>query len=228
VQRTIHRGRYRNGHPTPGGEPFDIAEGERSIVEQYVAAIGGARRSIYLENHSVEVPEIIACLRAALTRGVEVVLLMPENPDTAAPTASSQPELRAFLDAWGEWEDWENFTLAGIAGVGDDGTRKPVYVHAKLIVVDDAWASIGSCNLHRASLFGNAEMNVSCWDPAVVRGLRCELLAEHLGEDTARLDDRSALRRFRQIAQENRRLWQDGHAAWQGNAFSVNPATCGK
>lgn len=36
------------------------------------------------------------------------------------------------------------------------------------MLVDDAWATIGSCNLHSSSLFGKIEMNASL-DPEVVR-----------------------------------------------------------
>ena len=77
IQRTIHSGRYRDGRATPEGAPFDIAAGERSNFDQYCAAINSARRSIYIENQHIEVPEIIDCLRQALLRGVEVVAVVP-------------------------------------------------------------------------------------------------------------------------------------------------------
>lgn len=32
---------------------------------------------------------------------------------------------------------------------------------------DDVWATIGSCNLHRYSLFGSGEMNATFWSPGV-------------------------------------------------------------
>lgn len=83
VQRTIHRSRYTDGSPAPGAAPFDIATGERSIFEQYRVAIGGARRSIYIENQYLEVPEIVESIGAALERGVEVAVLMPAHQDTA-------------------------------------------------------------------------------------------------------------------------------------------------
>jgi phosphatidylserine/phosphatidylglycerophosphate/cardiolipin synthase-like enzyme len=115
--------------------------------------------------------------------------------------------------------------LAGIAGIGDDGTRHHVYVHAKLMLIDDEWATIGSGNLHRSSLFGNSELNVSFSDRDVVRQLRERLLNEHLGHSTRRLDGRSALRRFGRIARDNRRQWDGGNASWNGLAFSLDPVT---
>ena len=57
IQRTIHAVRYRDGTATPDGRPFDIASGERSILDQYRAAIDAARRTIYIENQYLDVPE---------------------------------------------------------------------------------------------------------------------------------------------------------------------------
>jgi phosphatidylserine/phosphatidylglycerophosphate/cardiolipin synthase-like enzyme len=181
---------------------------QRSNFEPYCAAIEAARRSIYIENQYLELPEIIERLDAALSRGVDVVALVPAEPDGASPS-----DARAALGGY------ENFTMAGIAGLDGDGHRVPVYVHDKLMLVDDEWATVGSCNLHRYSFFGNSEMNVAFRDPAAVRAMRVALLTEHLGRDTSHLDDRSALRLFRTIALENRRRAERGDTAWQGLAF---------
>jgi phosphatidylserine/phosphatidylglycerophosphate/cardiolipin synthase-like enzyme len=126
------------------------------------------------------------------------------------------------LEALGRYD---NFTLAGMAGRNAQGGRSNVYVHGKIMLVDDAWATIGSCNLHANSLYGNTEMNASFWDPTVVRALRCELLAGHLGRDTAPLDDRAALRLYRSIARDNQRRREAGDAEWQGLVFSLDPAS---
>jgi phosphatidylserine/phosphatidylglycerophosphate/cardiolipin synthase-like enzyme len=96
------------------------------------------------------------------------------------------------------------------------------------MLVDDAWATIGSCNLHAGSLFRNTEMNVSFWEPAAVRALRCDLLAEHLGEDTACLDDRAALALCRRIARENAARHAAGDADWRGLVFALDPLVYGR
>jgi cardiolipin synthase len=210
IQRTIHRDCYANGNPTPGGKPFNIAAGERSNFDQYRAAIGAACRSIYIENQYVSVPEIVDALRHALQRGVEVGLLLPTEQEVSADLAA----LCAF----------ENFTLAGIAGLGTDGRGKPVRVHAKLMVVDGQWVTVGSCNLHRFSLFGNSEMNAAFWDTDTARALLSELLQEHLNQDTSGMSDRAALQLFRRIARENRARFEAGDHDWQGLAFSLDPA----
>jgi phosphatidylserine/phosphatidylglycerophosphate/cardiolipin synthase-like enzyme len=225
IQRTIHSSCYTNGEATPGGTTFDIASGEQSIFDQYCDAIDVAQRSIYLENQYVTVPEIVACLHRALQRGVEVVLLLPAEPDVNFRAVAGQRP--GFFDAWSTLGAYENFTLAGIASPDADGQRAPIYVHDKLMLVDDSWATVGSCNLHRYSLFGNGEMNASFWSPDTVRTFRCELFQEHLGQDTSHLDDRTALRHFRSVAQENRERFDAGNHTWQGLAFTLDPARYG-
>jgi len=206
VQRTIHAGRYTNGKSSPEALRYDITSGEQSNFEQYCAAIDTAKRTIYIENHSLNVAEIVDCLHRALLRGVDVILMMPAEPRTGL------QKLGTF----------DNFLLAGIAGLGANRQRNPVYVHAKLMIVDDEWATIGSCNLHRFSLFGNSELNVAFTEPDTVRAFRCELLQEHLGQDTSGLNDRAAFDLIRKIAKENRRKFDTDDPNWQGIAFAFD------
>jgi phosphatidylserine/phosphatidylglycerophosphate/cardiolipin synthase-like enzyme len=87
---------------------------------------------------------------------------------------------------------------------------RPVYVHAKLCVVDDVWALVGSANLNVRSWTHDSELAVAVFDderdprtPAdpgglgdgarrFARGLRLQLMREHLdlpaGTDAALLD----------------------------------------
>ncbi|HEX3532050.1 MAG TPA: phospholipase D-like domain-containing protein [Thermoanaerobaculia bacterium] len=63
-----------------------------------------------------------------------------------------------------------------------------IYVHAKVMIVDDMFLSVGSANLNRRSLYHDGELNSFTLpqhlkgDPAnPARRLRCRLWAEHLG-----------------------------------------------
>lgn len=222
IQRTTHPNRYQDRPAPVGGVPFEIARGERTNLDQYWLMIQSAQRTIYIENQAVDVLEILDALHQALKRGVEVLLVMPAPRDLLPSTPAAEPH--AFDAARAALGGFERFTLAGIAGMGDDGQRKPVHVHSKLMLVDDTWATIGSANLHRWSLFGNGELNAAIWSSAAVREFRIALLEEHLAMDTSTLDDVSALRAFRQVALENRRRLVEGDQAWQGLAFSLEPA----
>jgi cardiolipin synthase len=216
IQRMLHPGRYA----IPGGISFDAANGERSILEQYERAIDAARRTIYLENQAIPIPAVADRLCRALERGVDVVLLVPAIPEDHVFAARLDPERHALFDGLDALGRHPNFLLAGIAGRDALGDRKATYVHAKLMLIDDVWATIGSCNLHWNSLSGQTEMNASIWDPAVVRELRCTLFAEHLAAETSGLDDRAALRLYRRVAHENGR---EGNFDWRGLAFALPP-----
>jgi phosphatidylserine/phosphatidylglycerophosphate/cardiolipin synthase-like enzyme len=94
------------------------------------------------------------------------------------------------------------------------------------MIVDDVWATVGSCNLHRYSIYGNSELNIAFADAVSVRALRCTLLAEHLGLDTSALDGRSALRMFRTVAEQNADRHHRGTSDWEGIAWAMDPLRC--
>src|SRR6185369_15335569 len=43
----------------------------------------------------------------------------------------------------------------------------PIYVHAKVCVIDDVWASVGSDNVNRRSWTHDSELSVAVLDPTV-------------------------------------------------------------
>ncbi|HJU17284.1 MAG TPA: phosphatidylserine/phosphatidylglycerophosphate/cardiolipin synthase family protein [Stellaceae bacterium] len=228
IQRMVPPGRYTDGRPTPGSGRYDISAGERSILDQYKQSIDAARRSIYIENQALPVPEIAIRLEDALRRGVELVFLVPAEPEEHVRTARRNPARKDLFDRVEALGRYENFTLAGISAPDGPGLRSNIYVHSKIMLVDDAWATIGSCNLHASSLYGHTEMNAAFWDPSVVRALRSQLLSEHLGQDTAHLDDRAALRLYRRVAHANG-LGAGGRGDnWQGLAFALAPDAYGR
>lgn len=226
LTRTVRPDRYRDATAAPGAAPFPIDGGERSVLEQYLAAIEAARRTIYLENQFLHAPEVLAGLEAALARGVEVVFLVPGVPMPEIGAARRDPRAAALfaqLEALGRHP---RFTLAGLVTPGGAAGYQDVYVHAKAALVDDLWATIGSANVASRSFYGDTELNASFWDAAVTRGLRCTLFREHLGVDTADLDDAAALARFAEVARTNRERRARGEPL-QGLAFALDPTRYG-
>jgi phosphatidylserine/phosphatidylglycerophosphate/cardiolipin synthase-like enzyme len=142
---------------------------DRSILEQYEHAIDAAQRSIYIENQAIPIPRLAQRLDKALARGVDVLLLVPAIPEEGVYASRQDPSRRALFEGLEALGRHPNFQLAGISA----------YVHAKLMIVDDTWATIGSCNLHRYSMSENSEMNASIWDAAVARDLREALRRKH-------------------------------------------------
>jgi phosphatidylserine/phosphatidylglycerophosphate/cardiolipin synthase-like enzyme len=59
-----------------------------------------------------------------------------------------------------------------------------VTVHSKIFIIDDMWASVGSANCARRSLYTDGELSVSVLDeasPSFAERLRRDLWAEHCG-----------------------------------------------
>jgi cardiolipin synthase len=199
---------------------------DRSILEQYVRAIDAARRTIYIENQAIPMPSVGKPLLRAVERGVDVVLLVPAVPEDYVYKARHDPGQAVRFESIEAMARHPTFTMVGIAEI-HDGRRRAAYVHAKMMLIDDVWATIGSCNLHPYSLAGHSEMNASIWDARLAQGLRCRLLAQHLDVDTAAMDDRAALRLFKDIAVRNRDKMERG-ADWQGLAFALSPEKYGR
>ncbi len=202
---------------------YGEALADRSIFEQYERAIDAARRTIYIENQAIPIPPVAQRLLHALERGVAVVLLVPAVPESYVYEARLDPARAALFAGVEALGRHANFLLAGVTELDAQG-RRAAYVHAKLMVVDDAWATVGSCNLHAYSLAGHTELNAAIWDVEVARGLRQTLFARHLGIDTAGLDDRAAFGIFRDRARANAGALERGQPDWQGLAFALQPA----
>ena len=220
IQRMVAPGRYTDGYAAPGANRYRICNGERSILTQYIDAIEAAQRTIYIENQALPDHAIALPLKAAVERGIEVVLVVPIESCSDNPS-DAQVDWLATLSRY------RNMTFATLSVPTKARGHSDIFVHSKLMLVDDEWATIGSCNLHQWSLGGHTELNAAVWDKETVRALRCQLLLEHLAEHVDHLGDREALRRFRTIAIENRERRYRNDIRQQGLATalpSVGPA----
>ncbi|SDG23714.1 Phosphatidylserine/phosphatidylglycerophosphate/cardiolipin synthase [Lentzea fradiae] len=148
--------------------------GDFSLLDSYLRAFRAAESFVYVENQFLWSPEITEVLLEKLSDppspDFRVVLLLPQKPSNGADTTRGQ--LGRLLDA----DQGGHVLAATLISHGD----APVYVHAKLSIVDDKWMSVGSANLNEHSLFNDTEVNVVTDDEAVVRATRLRLWAEHL------------------------------------------------
>ena len=103
-----------------------------------------------------------------------MILLLPAKPDKGGDDTRGQ--LGTLVQADTDQGRLLACTLYAIGGEKD----WPVYVHAKVGIVDDAWMTIGSANLNEHSLFNDTEMNLVTHDPRLARQTRLRLWSEHL------------------------------------------------
>lgn len=197
--------------------------GEYSVVDQYRRALETARASIYIEDQAIGAVEIIERLQDALDRGLQVVFLVPADPNREMAAARGNTDARAFWESLAKLGESDGFTLAALASSRPEGGYQHVYVHAKIALIDDVWCTIGSANIGNRSFYGDTELNAAIWHRPSVRALRVELLQEHLGRDTSELDDREAMGLYGRIARENAERYRRGDKL-EGLAFAVDPA----
>lgn len=155
-----------------------VPDGDFTILDAYLRALRSARRFVYLENQFLWSPEIADALIEKLCDPPDdrfrIVLLLPRKPSNGADTTRGQ--LGRLLDA----DDGNHRLLATTISAHDGERSAPVYVHAKLAIVDDAWMTIGSANLNEHSLFNDTEVNIATDDAELIRATRLRLWAEHL------------------------------------------------
>jgi phosphatidylserine/phosphatidylglycerophosphate/cardiolipin synthase-like enzyme len=154
-------------------------DGTFRILEAYLRAIRSAQRFIYLESQFLWSPEIVSALREKLihppTDRFRLVLLLPSRANSGEDATRGQLAVLAEADHHGE-----RFLAATLFARTAGVTTAPVYIHAKVGIVDDAWLTVGSANLNDHSLFNDTEVNVVTTDPGVARAARLRLWSEHL------------------------------------------------
>jgi hypothetical protein len=79
-----------------------------------------------------------------------------------------------------------------------------VYVHSKLMIVDDAFCTLGSANVNTRSMQVDSELNICIEDPAITRPLREHLFGVHTGGGVARSNMKEEFRLWGDIIAENK------------------------
>ncbi|TMK73189.1 MAG: phospholipase [Actinobacteria bacterium] len=188
-----------------------LPHGDFRILEAYTRALRSAQKLVYLENQFYWSSEIAEILERKLAHPpsdeFRVVLVLPANPNNGADDTRGQ--LADLLECDGGADRVLACTLTAL---GDRGPC-PIYVHAKIGIVDDRWFTLGSANLNEHSLFNDTEVNVVCCEPELARRTRIRLWSEHLerteaevsGDATQVVDEL-----WRPIAEEQRRRVEAG------------------
>src|SRR6266567_792901 len=207
---------------------FAPVHGIQDIAQLYANALSNAQHFVYLENQyfwihafygidhtllRIDSPDMernLHALAAALRRGTTVAMVLPDHPNVGrdftdaglarlrkeAPEAAAQGRIQVFCLA------------ASSEGEGEEGYR-PIYVHAKVAIVDDLWSTVGSANLNNRGMRDDTELNVATLNAELARGLRMLLWAEHL----ELIGEESMLTVARHLGHQRQRLSVDERAA---------------
>ena len=198
-----------------------------SILETWYSAISNAERYIYIEDQYFRAPmlnELIAARMSEVPGLVLIVVTLPVDEwtdpgcwwthltdtffETSFPGRYRLYQLRSFdtVDVgWGFDETESRF--------------EDIYVHSKILIVDDMFLSLGSCNHNNRGLVYEGEMDVAILDPAFVREARSRIFASILDayytdpDDTATMADE-----FELAAAWNDAVW----TRWEAEGWDIS------
>ena len=138
------------GFVTPYGDcPLD---GERVGEMVYIDLLNRARRYVHIMTpYLILDGEMELALRFAAERGVDVHLILPGVPDKKFAYALAKTHYKALLQSGVKISEWT-----------------PGFVHAKVFVVDDREAVVGTINLDYRSLYHHFENAVWMVDAACI------------------------------------------------------------
>ena len=161
------------------GRDYPFARGgERSVARGYTKAVGRAERIVYVEDQYFWGHDVADVFEPTLRDNPELRLLVviPLVPDIAG--LNRVPQLLGRERAI---ETLMGIAPGRVAAYGiENHAGTPVYVHAKVCVIDDVWASTGSDNFNRRSWTHDSELSAVVLDHDYALDLRLTLAAEHL------------------------------------------------
>ncbi len=153
--RDLRRKRRPIPHRIMGDVPITVLSSRRSIHRAYLHAISRAKKSVMIAAaYFIPDRKMVAALREAALRGVEVKLILSGKSDHPFLTFGTRAFYDRLLDAGVQIHEWCHCVL-----------------HAKTAVIDGTWGTIGSFNLERISLWLNHEVNAVFADRRLGREL---------------------------------------------------------
>jgi phosphatidylserine/phosphatidylglycerophosphate/cardiolipin synthase-like enzyme len=150
-------------------------KGSMNMMAELLAGIARARRFIYIEHQYLTSRPIAAALATALrlVPQLEIIIVLNQNPDLTAYRAWQNAQLaeRALLShpRVGVFSLWSTDAHPDRADV----TRiSQLFIHSKVMIVDDAWAAVGTSNLDGVSMGDYGDDFASALGRRVFRGVR--------------------------------------------------------
>jgi phosphatidylserine/phosphatidylglycerophosphate/cardiolipin synthase-like enzyme len=157
----------------------------REIEQLYVDMIARAKRFIYADNQYFASRKVAEAIAQRLTERhpPEIVIVNPISADGWLQEAAMGSARAELFFALAEIDDHDRFQIYTPVTKG----RQPIYVHSKLMIVDDRILRVGSSNMNNRSMGLDSECDIAIEGgeaggaDRAIQHLREVLMAEHLG-----------------------------------------------
>ncbi|AJY73953.1 cardiolipin synthase [Paenibacillus beijingensis] len=133
-----------------------------SVLESMFSAIAAATKRIYIATpYFIPDHSVLMGLRTAALSGVDVRLILPHVSDSKLVMYASLSYVQELLEA----------------GVRIFRYRKG-FLHAKVLIVDELVAAVGTANMDLRSFFSNFEINAMLYDKGAIRRLEQDFIQD--------------------------------------------------
>jgi len=188
---------------TQGQTFVRVHEPVKEIRALFIDAIKAAKKLIYIENQYFSSHAIYRALTERMEDSarprLEIVLMLPKKPSALVEELSVGLLQARILSVLKETAKRMGHSIGVYysTSFNDDGEEAPVYIHSKLMIVDDRFLTVGSANATNRSMGLDTELNIA-WEACSLRDLRlmrsirrfrAGLLSEFIGFD-AKVDYR--------------------------------------
>jgi phosphatidylserine/phosphatidylglycerophosphate/cardiolipin synthase-like enzyme len=160
------------------------------ILAWYAGMFRKAKESIYIENQFPFENKFITQLlvkRLKQVKNLKVITVSPVDPNLpgfigsiiAKASVNEIDENLKLLRKTGEDRVKTYSLISQHDSIKEK--RKQIYVHSKVMIIDDKWITIGSANMDRDGFRDSSELDLGILAPTPARQLRVKLWREHLG-----------------------------------------------
>jgi phospholipase D1/2 len=184
----VHAPRVGLSRTWPAMDKCELPE-LRELLRLHQRAIGQAKQLIYIENQYFSSYEIATALECRMRQGgplLEIVMVLPKKSAGLKERISIGVYQAEILEKLTRLAKQTGHRLGVYYQTASecDGDEVPVFIHAKVLAVDDRFLLISSANLSNRSMGFDTELGVA-WEShqptESLRGARLELMAEHCG-----------------------------------------------
>lgn len=154
-------------HGCTGGEVVQIVAGgpnrrADAIHETLFAILATAKRRIWITTpYFIPSAGVVMALKTAAMSGVDVRMIVPLIPDTKLVHAATMSYVDEMMSCGIRFWQYERG-----------------FIHAKVVIVDDLIASVGTANMDLRSFFSNFETNAYLFHPGAIAALEHDFLQD--------------------------------------------------
>ena len=203
--------------------PFEIGgkEMKQDIRYSYLHAIQRATEYIYIENQYFTSTLLAKAIAIQMEKfpDLQLIIVLPDKAEDPFVGPAISYRQHQLIKSLRETVDRKSFTgqtipaeesrvqVMSLFTKDEDGEVVPIYVHAKVAIIDDQWLTIGSANCSERSFELDTELNCFISNPIVAKSFRKRLWSEHLEIDQENLGNPiKAINQMKVFAAHNQKV----------------------